>query len=88
MDNGMQIAGSQNKIEEYEIMGLMLLSTGILRPQASKHYSDDLESSLRLQNIKLADFPGGVEGQQSQFFSSKQTGEMFLICISDFFLQK
>lgn len=63
----------------------MLLSVGILRPQVSKNYFDDLESSLRLQNIKLADCPRGVEGQQSQFFSSKQTGDMFLICISDFF---
>lgn len=67
-------------------MGLMLLSIGILSLQVSENYFVDLESSLRLQNIKIADFPGGVEIQQSQFFSSKQTRDMFLICISDFLL--
>lgn len=68
-------------------MGLMLLSIGIRRPKDSKNYFDDLESSLRVQNIKLANFPERVQGQQSQFFSSKQTGDMFLICISDFLLR-
>lgn len=46
------------------MMDLMLLPTRILRPQAlkkKKNYFDDLQSSLRLKNIKLADFPGGCK---------------------------
>lgn len=58
-------------------MGLVLLSIRILRPQASKNYFDDLESSLRPRNIKLADFPGGWKEDSLDFSFPVGLGRCF-----------